>query len=202
MIQGIASLAPQPSLGFENLARFGPQATQAETGQRANTASASPANPSADLTPEQQRQVEQLRNIDRKVHAHEQAHLAAGSDLVLGGPSYSYQVGPDHKRYAVGGEVSIDTSPGRTPAETIPKAQHIRAAALAPVDPSAQDRSVAARAGRMESDARSELAIEQQQQKSAAGGSSARSGTAGLYGAQGASGERQSGLGSSLDLFA
>ena len=200
MIQGIASLSPQPSLGFENLARFGPQAAKPDSGQRANAASGSAASSLAELTPDQQRQVDQLRNVDRKVHAHEQAHLAAGSDLVLGGPSYSYQVGPDNKRYAVAGEVSIDTSPGRTPAETIPKAQHIRAAALAPMDPSAQDRSVAAKAGRMENDARSELAIEQRQQKSAAGGAS--SGTSGLYGAQGASVGGQSGLGSSLDLFA
>ena len=159
MFQGIASLSPQPSLGFENLARFGPQAAKPDSGQRANAASGSAASSLAELTPDQQRQVDQLRNVDRKVHAHEQAHLAAGSDLVLGGPSYSYQVGPDNKRYAVAGEVSIDTSPGRTPAETSPKAQHIRAAALAPMDPSAQDRSVAAKAGRMENDARSELAM-------------------------------------------
>ena len=92
-----------------------------------------------------------------------QAHLAVGRDLVRGGASYSYQTGPDNKRYAVAGEVSIDTSPGRTPEETIPKAQHIRATALAPADPSPQDHSVAAQASRMEGDARTELAIQQRE---------------------------------------
>lgn len=81
------------------------------------------------------------------------SHLAAGAGLVRGGPSYTYQRGPDGQLYAVGGEVSIDTSPGRTPEETIRRAQQIRAAALAPADPSAQDRQVAAAASRMELEA-------------------------------------------------
>lgn len=110
------------------------------------------------LTPEEQRVVRQLEQTDREVRAHEQAHLSVGADLVRSGPSYSYEVGPDDKRYAVGGEVSIDTSPGKTPEETIPKAQHIRSTALAPADPSAQDFRVAAAASQMEIDARMELA--------------------------------------------
>lgn len=109
------------------------------------------------LTPEQQRQVAALRATDRKVKSHEQAHMAAGAGLVRGS-SFEYQSGPDNKRYAVAGEVSIDVSPGRTPDETIAKAQQIRAAALAPADPSTQDRRVAATAGQMEMQARAELA--------------------------------------------
>lgn len=113
---------------------------------------------SADLSPEQQRQVQELANIDRKVRQHEQAHLAVGRDLVRGGATYEYQQGPDGKRYAVAGEVSIDASPASTPEKTIPKAIHIRNTALAPADPSAQDQSVAASAARMEAEARRELA--------------------------------------------
>lgn len=109
------------------------------------------------LSPEEQRQVEALKQIDRKVRAHEQAHMAAGAGLVRGS-SFSYQAGPDNRRYAVAGEVSIDTSPGRTPEETIVKARQIRAAALAPADPSTQDRRVAAAASQMEMQARQELA--------------------------------------------
>lgn len=111
-----------------------------------------------ELTAEQQRQIAELKATDQRVRAHEQAHLAVGGDLVRGGASYSYATGPDGRRYAVGGEVSIDTSPARTPEATIPKARHIREAALAPVDPSPQDQSVAAAATRMEEDARRELA--------------------------------------------
>lgn len=109
------------------------------------------------LTPEQQRQVAALRATDRQVKAHEQAHMAAGAGLVRGS-SFEYQSGPDNQRYAVAGEVSIDVAPGRTPDETIAKAQQIRAAALAPVDPSAQDRRVAAAAAQMEIQARADMA--------------------------------------------
>lgn len=130
-----------------------PLARQAESSRR-------------ELTPEQQRQVDQLKRIDKAVRAHEQAHVAAGADLVRGGATYSYQTGPDNKRYAVAGEVRIDTSPGRTPEETLPKAQRIRETALAPADPSPQDRSVAAKASRMEAGARAEIAQEQRAESS------------------------------------
>ena len=125
------------------------------------TAAHSSSKTTEGLTPEQLQVVRQLEQTDRKVRAHEQAHLSVGADLVRGGPSYSYETGPDDKRYAVAGEVSIDASPGKTPEETIPKAQHIRSAALAPVDPSAQDYRVAASATQMEVDARMALAKEQ-----------------------------------------
>ncbi len=117
------------------------------------------------LSPEEQRQVEALKQTDRKVRSHEQAHMAAGAGLVRGS-GYEYQAGPDNKRYAVAGEVSIDTSPGRTPEETIAKAQQIRAAALAPADPSTQDRRVAAAASQMEMQARQELAQAADDQRS------------------------------------
>ncbi|MGC8677083.1 MAG: putative metalloprotease CJM1_0395 family protein [Hydrogenobaculum sp.] len=57
-----------------------------------------------------------------------------------------YVVGPNSKKYAVGGDVSIDVSPGPTPQDTIRKMERVIKAALAPVDPSAQDRAVAAQA--------------------------------------------------------
>ena len=52
---------------------------------------------------------------------------------------------------------------GARPEETIPKAQHIHAAALAPADPSAQDQSVAAEASLMEANARIELSAQQRE---------------------------------------
>ena len=128
---------------------------------------------SRELSAEQQRQVQELREIDRKVRAHEQAHIAAGGDLVRGGATYTYQLGPDDKRYAVGGEVSIDASPGKTPEETIPKAQHIRETALAPAEPSAQDRSVASAASRMEADAQLELLAKQREESARSASSDA-----------------------------
>ena len=108
--------------------------------------------------------IDELQKTDRAVRAHERAHLAAAAGLAVGGATFSYQRGPDGQQYAVGGEVSIDASPGRTPEETIAKAASVQAAALAPVDPSAQDRAVAARAAQMKLQAELELA----QQKLAA----------------------------------
>jgi hypothetical protein len=86
--------------------------------------------------------------------------MSAGAGVVQGGATYQFVRGPDGRSYAVGGEVSIDVSEGNTPQETIRKAQQIRAAALAPQDPSAQDRAVAARATQMESQARIKLAAD------------------------------------------
>lgn len=118
--------------------------------------------PAGQLTPDQQAQLDQLKARDREVRQHEQAHLSAAAGLAVSGASFAYQKGPDGVNYAVGGEVRIDTSPGRTPEETLQRAQTIRAAALAPADPSGQDRAVAAKAASMAQEARSEIAAEQQ----------------------------------------
>lgn len=104
--------------------------------------------------------VSKLQATDRHVRAHEQAHLSASGGLATSGPTYVYQKGPDGVSYAVGGEVSIDTSPGKTAEETIERAKTIEAAALAPSDPSSQDRAVAAQAEEMERDARAKLALQ------------------------------------------
>ncbi|BCX81100.1 hypothetical protein MIT9_P0678 [Methylomarinovum caldicuralii] len=106
----------------------------------------------------QLRQVEQLRQRDREVRAHEMAHLAAAGSYALGGPTFEYQVGPDGRRYAIGGHVNIDTSPvPGDPEATLRKAETIRRAALAPGDPSPQDRSVAAAAAAMAMKAQIEI---------------------------------------------
>jgi hypothetical protein len=99
-----------------------------------------------------------LAETDRHVRSHEQAHLAAAGPYARGGASYQYQTGPDGRQYAVGGEVSIDTSPiPGDPAATAQKARVIQAAANAPADPSTQDRQVAASAARMEQQAELDL---------------------------------------------
>jgi hypothetical protein len=108
---------------------------------------------------EVQNVIAQLKARDGEVRAHEEAHMAAGGRYVTGGASYSYQKGPDGAEYAVGGEVGIDTSsvPGR-PEETVQKMRTIRAAALAPSEPSAADLSVAAAAAEIEAAALAEIA--------------------------------------------
>ena len=103
-----------------------------------------------DLDQAQLQQLDKLRQRDREVRNHEMAHLAAAGAYALGGPTFEYQKGPDGQRYAVGGHVNIDTSPvPGDPEATLRKAETIRRAALAPGDPSPQDRSVAAAASAM-----------------------------------------------------
>ncbi len=110
------------------------------------------------LTPDEQKMVDQLKARDAEVRAHENAHKSAGGQYVTGGITFRYQTGPDGKRYAVEGEVRIDTSSvSGDPEATIRKARAIRKAANAPASPSAQDRSVASQAAAMEMEAQWEL---------------------------------------------
>lgn len=101
--------------------------------------------------------VRELKQRDQQVRQHEMAHIAASGGLAQGGPSYAYQRGPDGQNYAVGGQVHLDISPGKTPEETLQKAQTIQAAAMAPAEPSGQDRAIAAKASQMAMQARLEL---------------------------------------------
>lgn len=111
-----------------------------------------------EVSPEQQEVVQKLVARDREVRQHEQAHLAAAGPYARGGPTYTYQKGPDGKNYAIGGEVQIDTAPVQgDPEATVRKAQVVRAAALAPAEPSGQDRAVAAAATKMEQQALAEI---------------------------------------------
>ncbi|MWV15251.1 hypothetical protein F3I16_04250 [Pseudomonas sp. L-22-4S-12] len=107
---------------------------------------------------EEQQQIASLASRDREVRSHEQAHAAVGG-AYAGAPSYTYQRGPDGKTYAVGGEVGIDVSPiPGDPQATLRKMDVVQRAALAPAEPSAQDRRVAAQAQAQASQARTELA--------------------------------------------
>jgi hypothetical protein len=114
-----------------------------------------------ELTAAEEKIARQLQDRDREVKTHEMAHLASAGQYARGGPNYSYQQGPDGRRYAVGGEVPIDVSQEKTPEETIQKMQAVKRAALAPADPSSTDRSIAASATSLESQARQELQSEQ-----------------------------------------
>lgn len=117
-----------------------------------------PAYPLKDATSSEYRELQDLKQRDREVRRHEQAHIAAGGSLVRGGASFSYERGTDGRQYAVGGEVQIDTSAvAGDPAATIRKMQAVKRAAIAPADPSAQDRAVAADAARAEAEAQVEL---------------------------------------------
>jgi hypothetical protein len=109
------------------------------------------------LTEEERQKVEELKRRDAEVRAHEQAHSSAGGPYA-GAPRLQFTRGPDGRFYAVAGEVSIDTSviPGN-PQATLRKMRQVKRAALAPHEPSSQDRRVAAEADRKILQARQEI---------------------------------------------
>jgi len=157
-----ALLRRTPLLNTEN------QLAAQQAGGERDTASGEPADKSGEkgavndasnpenLSDEEQKKVEALKQRDREVRAHEQAHRAAGGGLT-GSPTYKTARGPDGKSYAVGGEVKIDTSPvPNNPEATIRKLEQVKGAALAPANPSGQDRQVAAAAEAKIQEARQE----------------------------------------------
>ncbi len=114
-----------------------------------------------DVSEEELQESQELSRRDRQVRSHEAAHAAAGGRYTRG-TSFTYRRGPDGRLYAVGGEVKIDTAPvPNNPEATLQKAEAIRAAALAPAQPSSQDRQVALNAARMAANARAEIQHQQ-----------------------------------------
>ncbi len=106
----------------------------------------------------EQQQIEELKARDREVRLHEQAHARVGGQYA-GSPSYEYQRGPDGNNYAVGGQVMIDVAEvPNDPKATIDKMQTVRAAALAPAEPSGADRAIAADATQKMASAQADLA--------------------------------------------
>jgi len=130
------------------------QPEQTEHEDKTTTAS----KPEQQLSDSDKRETRELQRRDQEVRAHEAAHKAAAGRYATGAASFDYQRGPDGRQYAIGGEVRIDTSRPEDPSEAQSKAQAIQAAALAPAEPSAQDRQVAQAASQMAAEARAELA--------------------------------------------
>lgn len=115
------------------------------------------------FTPDQLREIADLKSRDREVRMHEQAHLSTAGSYASSGMKFEYVTGPDGQRYATGGEVSIDVSEiPNDPEASLRKAETIRRAALAPASPSGQDRSIAAKASAMANKALADLLLLQQ----------------------------------------
>ncbi|HTN32473.1 MAG TPA: putative metalloprotease CJM1_0395 family protein [Marinobacter sp.] len=124
--------------------------------------------PDQGLSAEDLKKLTELKARDREVRAHEAAHQAAGGQHA-GAMSLTYERGPDGAQYAVGGEVPIDVSPiAEDPQATIEKMRTVRAAALAPAEPSSQDRAVAAQAMQTILQAQAELSADKNSGKDSA----------------------------------
>ena len=100
---------------------------------------------------------ETVRNLKKREHEvikHENAHAIAGGGMASR-PTYEYTQGPDGKRYVTGGHVNMRSNTLETdPEKRIQQAQTLYRAALAPANPSPQDRLVAVNAKQLEMEAR------------------------------------------------
>jgi hypothetical protein len=132
--------------------------TEAEEGEALEKAPDGTLDPNSQKAFAEQKIINELKLRDQEVRTHELAHASVGGPST-GAPSYTFEVGPDGKKYAVAGEVSVDLSTiDGNPRATIAKMQKVHAAALAPANPSVQDTRVAASAARSILQAQSELA--------------------------------------------
>lgn len=131
-----------------------------------------------ELTDAEQQRVDELAAREDEVIAHEQAHISAGGGLT-GSANYGYTTGPDGQRYISDGEVSIDISEEDEPEDTIAKMTTVRSAALAPAEPSAQDRQVASEAARIQAEARREMAAGEDDEENYGTGQSSASSVVG-----------------------
>lgn len=157
MISNVSTQLPAalPPRSERNTANFGDKS--AAVPEKPSSEPPKSVARSGELNDEQQAEVSRLKKVDQEVRAHEAAHQNAGGQFA-GSASYSYTVGPDGQRYAIGGEVSIDVAPVKgDPEATLAKLDVVIAAALAPAKPSAQDRKVAAAAVAARNKARVEL---------------------------------------------
>jgi hypothetical protein len=162
MVSGLPSATNGHSHFFRDFAKLTRADALARTQDSADTETATDeTDVPTEIEPPSHKSDEMIAKLEsrnREVLAHEAAHMAAAGGYAKGGASYTYQIGPDGKSYAIGGEVSIDMSPvPGNPRATITKMMAIRAAALSPDEPSGQDVSVAAAAAQIEAQARAQL---------------------------------------------
>jgi len=142
------------------LSKSDSSSTSSSTASADSSTSGTESKSGEKLTPAQEQQVRELKARDAQVKAHEEAHIAASAGISASAPTYTYQTGPDGVQYAIGGEVNISFSQGSDPETNLANAEAMKAAALAPADPSSQDLSVANNADKMIQEAKQEIAAE------------------------------------------
>ena len=90
--------------------------------------------------------LQKLKARDAKVRNHEAAHVMAAGGQAHGLPIYAYQMGPDGKRYAIGGSVNISILRTGDAAHDARQAQNAYRAAMATGEPSPRDMQAAMKA--------------------------------------------------------
>lgn len=162
-LQGYLSLGQEQEQGAEKSQVQG-QETQTKGQESKPSSSQTPKGiDGQELTEEEQQKVKEMKERDEEVRVHENAHKSAGGQYAAA-PTYTYETGPDGKRYITDGEVSIDIGEEKDPQATIEKMQVVKRAAMAPAEPSGQDRKVYQEANQKEAAARQELAEDKKEE--------------------------------------
>lgn len=168
-LQGYLSLGQEQEQGAEKSQAQGQgqvqgQETQTKGQESKPSSSQTPKGiDGQELTEEEQQKVKEMKERDEEVRVHENAHKSAGGQYAAA-PTYTYETGPDGKRYITDGEVSIDIGEEKDPQATIEKMQVVKRAAMAPTEPSGQDRKVYQEANQKEAAARQELAEDKKEE--------------------------------------
>ncbi|HRX16383.1 MAG TPA: putative metalloprotease CJM1_0395 family protein [Spirochaetota bacterium] len=105
------------------------------------------------LSESRKRMLDELKQRDNHVRQHESSHANSPGVIQYGAPRFKYQLGPDGRPYAVGGEVTLGTMPSDNPQTARINADALRKAALANGDPSPQDLAAASSAEAMKIEA-------------------------------------------------
>ncbi len=162
-LQGYLSLGQEQEQGAEKSQVQG-QDTQTQGQESKPSSSQTPKGiDGQELTEEEQQKVKEMKERHEEVRVHENAHKSAGGQYAAA-PTYTYETGPDGKRYITDGEVSIDIGEEKDPQATIEKMQVVKRAAMAPAEPSGQDRKVYQEANQKEAAARQELAEDKKEE--------------------------------------
>ncbi len=118
------------------------------------------------LTPQEQAQLRELQARDQEIRQRELARQVVGGQYT-GQPNLSFERGPDGQRYAVSGDVPIDSAPVPDDAQaTIEKMRVVRVAALASANPSPEDVRLALSAMQAMQEAQAQVRAERQQELS------------------------------------
>ncbi len=109
---------------------------------------------------EENRALQKLKNRDQEVRQHEAQHSRNLETIPIGGPQYTYTIGPDGKVYATGGQVIVATGTSSDPETALRKARALKSTALSTGEPSSTDMAAAVSAREMEMEAIIKMARE------------------------------------------
>mgnify|MGYP002862147563 CR=1 FL=1 len=123
-------------------------------------------NTSEKISDEEQLALQKLKKRDQEVRTHEGQHMSNPELTAIGGPNYTYTIGPDGKPYITGGNVTVSTGAIKDPDDAIRKARAMQNASLSVGEPSTQDLAAAGAASAMEMDAVVEKASENKEKNS------------------------------------